>query len=99
MTEIAELTRPIVGIENRTAQEVFGIMVDRISAWNRRALSPSPVVKALERQTDNVAFILNHVALPDHWYDKFKSELEEDRAALTKDTSNDSAPPANGRGE
>jgi len=44
--------------------------------------------KALERQTDNVAFILNHVALPDHWYDKFKSELEEDRAALTKDTSN-----------
>lgn len=30
----SELTRPIIGIENRTAQEVFDIMADRV----RRAL-------------------------------------------------------------
>lgn len=29
MTKISELTRPIVGMENRTAQEVFDIMADR----------------------------------------------------------------------
>ena len=29
-TEAADLTRPIIGIENRTAQEVFDIMCDRI---------------------------------------------------------------------
>lgn len=34
---IDELTRPIVGIENRTAQEVFDIMAARI---RRSALSP-----------------------------------------------------------
>lgn len=30
--KITELTRPIIGIENRTAREVFDIMCDRISA-------------------------------------------------------------------
>lgn len=30
MTESNELTRPIIGIENRSAQEVFDIMCDRI---------------------------------------------------------------------
>lgn len=30
MTDLAELTRPIIGIENRTAQEVFDMMCDRI---------------------------------------------------------------------
>ncbi len=34
---VDELTRPIVGIENRTAQEVFDIMAARI---RRSALSP-----------------------------------------------------------
>jgi hypothetical protein len=29
---VSELTRPIIGIENRAAQEVFDIMVDRIRA-------------------------------------------------------------------
>lgn len=34
--EAADLTRPIIGIENRTAQEVFDIMCDRIK------LAPAP---------------------------------------------------------
>lgn len=38
--KITDLTRPIIGIENRTAQEVFEIMRDRITA----ALSASPAV-------------------------------------------------------
>lgn len=36
--EVKDLTRPIIGIENRTAQEVFDIMTDRILS----TLSPSP---------------------------------------------------------
>jgi hypothetical protein len=37
---------------------------------------------ALERQTDTLAFILNHVALPDQWYEKFTIQLNEDRKVL-----------------
>ena len=40
MTAPTELTRPIIGIENRTAQEVFDIMCDRI----RSALVSAPAV-------------------------------------------------------
>jgi uncharacterized coiled-coil protein SlyX len=36
---------------------------------------------ALTRQGDNMAFILNHMDTR-QWYDKFTSELAEDRAAL-----------------
>ncbi|CAH0339601.1 hypothetical protein [Rhizobium sp. CECT 9324] len=45
-----DITRPIVGIENRTAQEVFDIMVDRI----RRTPAPSPHVLGLEAIMDDV---------------------------------------------
>jgi hypothetical protein len=38
--------------------------------------------KALERQGDNMALVINHAGLPQQWYEKFRSELEEDRAAL-----------------
>ena len=38
--------------------------------------------EALERQSDNMAFILDHVSLPEHLYCKFQAELAEDRAAL-----------------
>lgn len=40
MTAPTELTRPIIGIENRTAQEVFDIMCDR----TRSALVSAPAV-------------------------------------------------------
>lgn len=32
MSKLEELTRPIIGIENRTAKEVFDIMCDRFTA-------------------------------------------------------------------
>lgn len=41
------------------------------------------LAKALDRQCDNMAFIVNHVSLH-AWYDKFKNELEQDRPALSR---------------
>lgn len=38
---------------------------------------------ALDRQCDNMAFVINHVGLPDAWLTKFMRELDEDRAALS----------------
>lgn len=38
---------------------------------------------ALIRQGDNMAFVLNHMTMPDGYYGKFIRELEEDRAALS----------------
>lgn len=40
------------------------------------------LAKALDRQCDNMAFVVNHVSLH-AWYDKFKNELEQDRATLS----------------
>ena len=37
-----DLTRPIIGIENRTAQEAFDIMCDRIEQERLARKSPSP---------------------------------------------------------
>lgn len=37
---------------------------------------------ALNRQADNMAFVLNHATLPDQYYSKFSHELAEDRSAL-----------------
>lgn len=39
---LIELTRPIIGIENRTAQEAFDIMVDRIRNAGRQEGRRSP---------------------------------------------------------
>ncbi|MEI6644080.1 MAG: hypothetical protein WCL10_18825 [Novosphingobium sp.] len=38
--------------------------------------------EALTRQADNMAFVLNHFDVFGQWYFKFRTELEEDRAAL-----------------
>lgn len=38
--------------------------------------------KALERQGDNMAFVINHVTIPNQWMEKFMRELDEDRTAL-----------------
>lgn len=43
---------------------------------------------ALERQADNMSFVLSHVGLPDQWFEKFGRELGEDRKAL-KEKPND----------
>lgn len=39
---------------------------------------------ALERQGDNMAFVINHATLPGQWLIKFEAELLEDRAALER---------------
>ena len=39
-------------------------------------------VEALTRQGNNMSFILNHMTIPDQYYEKFTRELSEDRAAL-----------------
>lgn len=41
--------------------------------------------KALDRQCDNMAFILNH-AETYHWFNKFDRELQEDRKVLAGKT-------------
>lgn len=37
---------------------------------------------AFERQTENMAFVLNNVTMPDQWYEKLTAELAADRAAI-----------------
>lgn len=62
---LIELTRPIIGIENRTAQEAFDIMADRIrSAWrtegreSRASGEAQPVGEAGEMPGSNGGFTL-----------------------------------------
>ena len=45
--KLSDLMRPIIGVENRSAQEVFYIMCDRITSALRSA-APMPGVKVLE---------------------------------------------------
>ena len=42
------------------------------------------LAKALERQASNMAFVLNHANIGT-WFDKFTTELSEDRAALQQE--------------
>lgn len=67
------------GVNSLIAIKVASDAADRIealSAENERLRS------ALSRQCDNIAFILNHMSIPDNWYEKFTHELKEDRQAL-----------------
>lgn len=41
------------------------------------------LAEAMDRQGDNMAFVINNVSLPEQWRDKFMMELEQDRAQLT----------------
>lgn len=87
----AELSRPITFQDVRLAVGEGGLTATDVLAGvnaelrRRAALSPSPVeklVEALERQCDNMAFVVNHAPIIQPWYDKFSSELEEDRQSL-----------------
>jgi len=42
------------------------------------------LIEALDRQCDNMAFVLNHMSVPGQWNDKFTEELEADRKILKK---------------
>lgn len=52
---MADLTRPIIGIENRTAQEVFDIMCDRFRAYERAEAE----LAAVKAERDEFAAIHN----------------------------------------
>ena len=68
--QASELTRPIIGIENRTAQEVFDIMCDRFT----RATQPQSLTiddetvarlrEALE-DAESLLALVEHPAIPD----------------------------------
>lgn len=47
------------------------------------AVRVATIERALLRQADNMAFVLNKAPLSQNWYEKFKKELAEDRAALS----------------
>lgn len=54
---VSDLTRQIIGIENRTAQEVFDIMCDRIRRASDGAVSVKPAVGVFTSKTDPFAHI------------------------------------------
>jgi hypothetical protein len=71
--------------------EVWGIDDDRElderSLANTCLIAAAPkLLEAVERQCDNMAFILNHNPMTDSLYDKFIKELEQDRSIITKAT-------------
>ena len=58
---------------------------DRLAAELAAAIAREAGLReALTRQGDNMAFVLNHMTMPDGYYGKFIHELEEDRAALAQ---------------
>lgn len=59
----------------------------RYADLERAVNSHDDMLAALSRQADNMAFIINHVTLPEQWRDKFMRELDEDRAAISKATT------------
>ncbi len=55
------------------------------NGYNARLITAAPdLYGALERQTDNMAFIMNHFNIPQEWYTKFTREIDQDREVLTK---------------
>lgn len=42
------------------------------------------LAKALYRQMENMAFVLNHIPVPEQWFEKFNKELSEDYRALSR---------------
>ncbi len=53
-----------------------------IAEHRRMAARIAELEGALSRQSDNMAFVLNHMPVPGQWYHKFTEELEFDRAVL-----------------
>ncbi|CCM77088.1 hypothetical protein [Rhizobium mesoamericanum] len=52
---------------------------------NARLIAAAPdLLEALKRQADNMAFVLNHMTMPDSHYERFMEELELVRAAISK---------------
>ena len=49
-----DITRPIIGIENRTAQEVFDIMCDRARSLAQEREELRGALKTIARGTSNI---------------------------------------------
>lgn len=66
------------------ALEEAASLVDEYGADANHVTSnwAAQLVEALTRQGNNMSFILNHMTIPDQYYEKFTRELSEDRAAL-----------------
>lgn len=73
----AEIRRLSAELEN-----AFGDELEVFKRAERLSAELEECRKALERQGDNMAFILNRVELPEAWFAKFDAELAEDRALL-----------------
>lgn len=54
----------------------YNSLVTTLRAGNKR------LKEALERQCDNMAFVVNHAELPPWAFNNFRRHLEEDRAVL-----------------
>jgi hypothetical protein len=59
------------------------LIVKAVNSYEANQALIASLTEALEQQGDNMAFVLNHVGLPDQWYEKFTRELAEIRAALS----------------
>lgn len=53
-----------------------------VPADDHRTRAADMLLKALVRQTESMAFLLNHAPIVQMWYDKFTDELAEDRKAI-----------------
>jgi hypothetical protein len=75
MTDLVKRLRTV-------ARERLPIATEAAAALEAKDAEIARLREALTRQGDNMAFVLNHVSLPDQYFTKFTAELERDRAAL-----------------
>jgi len=73
------LPNAILALARRIAAEREAVVVARATAAEAEN---ARLREALTRQADNMDFVLNHFDVFGQWYFKFRTELEEDRAAL-----------------
>lgn len=78
-SKVEAMTRPIIGIENRTAQETFDIMCDRIRTTLSSAEEVQPVAVVVGHhvtQGPNVEFLTDNLAVGTKLYVSPTSELD-----------------------
>lgn len=71
----------------RCSPDAIREIAEYVSDLEARATAAESTVaalrEALDRQCDNMAFVVNHATLPDPWLNKFSRELDEDCKALS----------------
>ncbi len=76
--DYAQITSNAFMMMTMTPDDVTGFL----EAWPAVSAHIAALEAALSRQADNMAFVLNNMAVPDQWYQKFTDELAADRATL-----------------